>query len=125
MGDHIGRWIQPGEVELSGDNIVGGPGRFEWLFGHTGDTRDDVSSAAAALSDIGGSQHLPAVYRLKAFVSHKGPSVGCGHYVAHIRAAGEVGGEWVLFDDEKVVRADAASVAELKKFAYLYFFEKV
>ena len=78
---------------------------------------------ATAESDIGGSKELPASYRLKAFVSHKGPSVHSGHYVAHIRTGGQ--GEWVLFNDEKVVKADAESVADLRKFAYLYFFEKV
>lgn len=31
------------------------------------------------------STSLPARYRLKAFISHKGPSVHSGHYVAHIR----------------------------------------
>jgi ubiquitin carboxyl-terminal hydrolase 5/13 len=40
--------------------------------------------------------------------------------VAHIK----VNGEWVLFNDEKVVKADEESVSALKKLAYLYFFEK-
>jgi ubiquitin carboxyl-terminal hydrolase 5/13 len=34
-------------------------------------------------------------------------------------------GEWVLFNDEKVVSADEESVRELKKLAYLYVFERV
>ena len=50
------------------------------------------------------------------------------HYVAFIRKtipANEGGGEsWVLFNDEKVVRAQEA-VDEMKKFAYVYFFERV
>jgi ubiquitin carboxyl-terminal hydrolase 5/13 len=74
-------------------------------------------------SDVGGSRDLPASYRLKAFVSHKGPSVHSGHYVAHIRTGNQ--GEWVLFNDKKVVKADLESIAELRKLAYLYFFEKV
>ena len=41
--------------------------------------------------------------------------------MAHIRGAD---GAWVLFNDEKVVRADAESVRELKKLAYLYVFER-
>jgi len=32
---------------------------------------------------------------------------------------------WVLFNDEKVVRADEESVEKLKKLAYLYIFERV
>lgn len=58
---------------------------------------------------------------MKAFVSHKGPSVHSGHYVAHIK----VNDDWVLFNDEKVVKADAESVKNLKSLAYLYFFEKI
>jgi uncharacterized UBP type Zn finger protein len=52
-------------------------------------------------------------------VSHKGPSVHSGHYVAHIRK----GDDWILFNDEKVVKADAESVKTLKKLVYLYVFE--
>jgi ubiquitin carboxyl-terminal hydrolase 5/13 len=37
----------------------------------------------------------------------------------------EQGGDsWVLFNDEKVVRADADSVRALKPLAYLYVFER-
>jgi ubiquitin carboxyl-terminal hydrolase 5/13 len=95
----------------------------EWLFSHPDDAGDDAAEASAAppAPAVGGSARLPAKYRLKAFISHKGPSVHSGHYVAHIRA----GVEWLLFNDEKVVKADQESVAELKKLAYLYVFEKV
>lgn len=86
---------------------------------------DDAGAATSSSStppqpSIGGSSTLPANYRLKAFVSHKGPSVHSGHYVAHIR----VRDDWVLFNDEKVVKADNESVRELKKLAYLYIFER-
>ena len=59
-----------------------------------------------------------------AFISHKGPSVHSGHYVAHI-CKGGARGEWVLFNDEKVVKADAESVKDLKRLAYLYFFVRM
>ncbi|KAG1835835.1 hypothetical protein DFJ58DRAFT_867410 [Suillus subalutaceus] len=78
-----------------------------------------------------GSSRLPARYRLKAFISHKGPSVHSGHYVAHIRMprgdamdVDDAVGDWVLFNDEKVVRADETSVRDLKKLAYMYVFER-
>ncbi len=100
----------------------------EWLFSHPDDTGEDAPTGSApagqsqqAQSGPAGSSELPARYRLKAFISHKGPSVHSGHYVAHIRT--EEG--WVLFNDEKVVKADAESVRELKKLAYLYVFERV
>lgn len=102
----------------------------EWLFSHPddmGEVENDASPSAPPTSkpDPGGSSELPARYRLKAFISHKGPSVHSGHYVAHIRYDGPDGDEWVLFNDEKVVRADEESVAALKKLAYLYIFERL
>ena len=99
---------------------------MEWLFNHPDDSGEDVapsSSAAPPQQSIpGGSTTLPSRYRLKAFISHKGPSVHSGHYVAHIHFT-ERG--WVLFNDEKVVKADEESVRELKALAYLYVFERV
>lgn len=102
----------------------------EWLFSHPDDTGlDDITPASAvspltttATVSIGGTVALPAKYVLKAFISHKGPSVHSGHYVAHIKKEGE---GWVLFNDEKVVKADNESVKALKALAYLYVFERV
>lgn len=80
-----------------------------------------------------GSSTLPATYRLKAFISHKGPSVHSGHYVATVRQpqAGLRGAdgankedEWVLFNDEKVVRAAESGGEEMRSLAYLYIYER-
>ena len=102
----------------------------EWLFNHPDDTGEDAlpssrNTAAPQQVNYGGSSNLPAQYRLKAFISHKGFSVHSGHYVAHIRCDGKDSEEWVLFNDEKVVKADMESVNHLKKLAYLYVFERV
>ncbi|TCD66348.1 hypothetical protein EIP91_001452 [Steccherinum ochraceum] len=102
----------------------------DWLFSHPDDMGDEPTSGSDTPAQVnpgpGGSPSLPATYKLKAFISHKGPSVHSGHYVAHIRAPdpNSAGDSWVLFNDEKVVKADAESVKELKKLAYLYIFEK-
>ena len=47
------------------------------------------------------------------------------HYVAFVRKVlpGQSEPSWVLFNDEKVVKA--SDVQEMKKFAYLYFFTRV
>ena len=46
------------------------------------------------------------------------------HYVAFIRKQVPNEGEaWVLFNDEKVVKAEG-DVEEMKKFAYIYFFRR-
>ena len=49
----------------------------------------------------------------------------CSHYVAFIRKVieGDSGVNWVLYNDEKVVKA--VDVDEMKKFAYVYFFQRV
>ncbi|KAF6745188.1 hypothetical protein DFP72DRAFT_856734 [Ephemerocybe angulata] len=69
-----------------------------------------------ALAKLPGSTEVPVKYHLKVFISHKGLSVHSGHYVAHIHveAAGDCDEGWVLFNDEKVVKADRESVRELK-----------
>jgi len=120
---------------------------MDWIFSHPDDAGDDDSGAststAGASTSAGpskpqaGSASLPASYRLKAvrsqldllsltaqYVSHKGPSVHSGHYVAHVR---QQDGRWALFNDEKVVRADggAQSAAALAPLAYVYVFERV
>ncbi|KXN86253.1 Ubiquitin carboxyl-terminal hydrolase 14 [Leucoagaricus sp. SymC.cos] len=108
----------------------------EWLFSHPDNdgseippTSTSAPSSSSPTKTLPGTKEVPIRYRLRAFISHKGPSVYSGHYVAHIRkgnsGVGEAEGEWVLFNDEKVVRADDESVRELKKLAYLYVFEKV
>ncbi|KAJ3935880.1 MAG: ubiquitin carboxyl-terminal hydrolase 14 [Lentinula lateritia] len=119
----------------------------DWLFNHPDDIGDDNTGPAPTPQEtqpkpLTSSTSLPARYRLKAFISHKGPSVHSGHYVAHIRMhvfASSNGGKedvsmdldskeeerWVLFNDEKVVKADEESVNELKKLAYLYIFERI
>jgi len=81
----------------------------EWLFNHPDDTGEDSAPSSAStpqssLSAVGGTKDVLAKYRLKAFMSHKGPSVHSGHYVAHIRVGD--GDSWVMFDDEKMVRSD-------------------
>jgi len=101
----------------------------EWLFNHPDDSGEDAAPATTATPTSvvpipSGLTNVPAKYQLMAFISHKGPSVHSGHYVAHIRK-GVQGGEWVLFNDEKVVKADAESVRDLKRLAYLYFFVRM
>jgi len=76
----------------------------EWLFNHPDDSGEDAASAASGgeATPVGVSSltSVPARYRLVAFISHKGPSVHSGHYVAHIRKGAQ--GEWVLFNDERL-----------------------
>ncbi|GAA6016937.1 hypothetical protein JCM11491_006918 [Sporobolomyces phaffii] len=109
----------------------------EWLFSHPDDdgTIVESSSSSSTTTKSRGSSDLPARYRLKTFISHKGPSVHSGHYVSHVWTgqADETGqgrGSWVLFNDEKVVRAGPgqggeASASEWMEKAYVYLFERI
>jgi ubiquitin carboxyl-terminal hydrolase 5/13 len=97
----------------------------EWLFSHPDDMGEESApqaTEAVTPQSVGGSANLPANYRLKAFISHKGPSVHSGHYVATIR---EDDGSWVLFNDEKVVKAEGEGNDVMKSLAYLYIYERV
>ncbi|KAK2460221.1 hypothetical protein APHAL10511_007756 [Amanita phalloides] len=99
----------------------------DWLFNHPDDTGETTPAPSKQQKIYPGSSRLPARYRLKAFISHKGPSVHSGHYVAHIRIprVGGEDGDWVFFNDEKVVVADKTSAEDLKKLAYMYIFERI
>jgi ubiquitin carboxyl-terminal hydrolase 5/13 len=101
-----------------------------WLFENPDDTgttpEDDVEMVSPGgpteQEPIAGSSSLPAEYRLKAFISHKGPSVHSGHYVATIK---QEDGSWVLFNDEKVVKAEGDGNEVMKRLAYLYIYERM
>ncbi|PWZ02709.1 ubiquitinyl hydrolase [Testicularia cyperi] len=111
----------------------------------------DPSSSSPSTTVMPGSTNLPATYKLKSFISHKGPSVHSGHYVAHVRQPAndhdKEEDQWIFFNDEKVVKAplsslpspatlnadasdtqhtklDDVGVKGLSQQAYEYFFER-
>ncbi len=95
-----------------------------------GEEARPLAPTSASTPEVVGSSALPANYRLKAFISHKGPSVHSGHYVATIRQpqAGleaEKEDEWILFNDEKVVGAPLGGGDDMRSLAYLYVYERV
>ncbi|KAI1118484.1 ubiquitin carboxyl-terminal hydrolase 14 [Nemania sp. NC0429] len=101
----------------------------EWLFSHPddqGDFAEESTSAGEKRAAIpAGSADLPANFQLQSIVCHKGTSIHAGHYVAFIRKHldSTERPQWVLFNDEKVV--EAGDVEEMKKTAYVYFFNRV
>ncbi|KAL1846987.1 hypothetical protein VTK73DRAFT_167 [Phialemonium thermophilum] len=116
---------------------------LEWLFTHAEDPsiyveeeeeeqqQQQQQQPAPKAGDskatvLAGSSEVPALFRLQSIVCHKGTSIHAGHYVAFIRkhlGKGEDAENWVLFNDEKVVKV--VDVEEMKKFAYVYFFRRV
>ncbi|KAH8646629.1 ubiquitin carboxyl-terminal hydrolase 14 [Xylariales sp. PMI_506] len=99
----------------------------EWVFSHPddqGDFGEDATPPEAGGKTEAGSSALPAKFQLHSIVCHKGGSIHAGHYVAFIRKAIDTqASKWVLFNDEKVV--EAGDIEEMKKTAYVYFFNRV
>ena len=108
----------------------------DWIFNHMDEvstvTEESLAAAAAAQSAPPTVSPQPPVsrgeqalqfaspsngrYRLKAFISHMGPSTGSGHYVCHIKKKDR----WLIYNDEKV----AFSESPPRDLAYLYFYER-
>ncbi|KAJ3005839.1 UNVERIFIED_CONTAM: hypothetical protein HDU68_004382 [Siphonaria sp. JEL0065] len=93
---------------------------IDWLFSHSGDDMavDEVPPALSS-SSAGSEASSSPRYELIGFISHRGTSAHCGHYVAHVKK----GDQWVLFNDNKV-----AEVPEVEKAigeAYIYFFRSI
>lgn len=111
--------------ECSGDVMRA----VDWVFSHPddqGDFGEDTPAAPAAAKELPGSVDASPNFELQSIVCHKGASIHAGHYVAFIRKPIPAEGkekQWVLFNDEKVVKA--VDVDEMKKFAYIYFFRRV
>lgn len=107
---------------------------MEWLMQHMEDPDidDPITTTSAAdvqmtdadvgSRDIGNTDGF-AQYQVKAMVCHKGSSIHAGHYVAFIKKQVEGKEDWVLFNDEKVVRG--VDWQEASKTAYVYFFEQI
>ncbi|KAL8668902.1 MAG: hypothetical protein Q9168_006488 [Polycauliona sp. 1 TL-2023] len=98
----------------------------DWVFSHPDDQGEMEEESAPSDVDasgtsgekaVAGSSDLPAKFRLRSIVCHKGASIHAGHYVAFIRKQipAEGSESWVLYNDEKVVKA--MDVEEMKKFA--------
>lgn len=101
---------------------------LDWVFSHPddqGDFGEDAPAEAVMAKSLPGSSQNPAIFELDSIACHKGSSIHAGHYVAFIRKhipGGDAGRQWVLFNDEKVVKTE--EIEEMKKFAYVYFFRR-
>ncbi|KAI5284786.1 hypothetical protein KEM54_001072 [Ascosphaera aggregata] len=99
---------------------------IDWVFNHPDalgtDEEDDPGPEKAR--SLPGCSETPANFQLTSIICHKGTSVHAGHYVSFIRKELPDSPEptWILYNDEKVVRATDAD--EMKKHAYVYFFRR-
>ncbi|KAI8342975.1 hypothetical protein BC941DRAFT_410122 [Chlamydoabsidia padenii] len=88
---------------------------LDWLFNHPDDQGDD-NDGSPVDNVVAGDAHPPFNYRVKSFVSHKGTSIHCGHYVAHVYK----NGQWILFNDNKVAVSPSPPIGE----GYLYLLHR-
>ncbi|KAL1934665.1 hypothetical protein VTP01DRAFT_6847 [Rhizomucor pusillus] len=89
---------------------------LDWLFSHPDDNGEDAEPVSENNKTVPGDSTPPFDYTVKSFVSHKGTSVHCGHYVAHVYKDDQ----WVLFNDNKVAVSPKPPIGE----AYLYFLQR-
>ncbi|POS85123.1 hypothetical protein EPUL_001828 [Erysiphe pulchra] len=102
----------------------------EWLFNHP-DDQDEIeedfppNAEGENPKEIPGSNNLPMNFQLSSIICHKGASIHSGHYVAFIRKKDPENDllTWALYNDEKVMQAN--DIEEMKKFAYVYFFQRI
>ncbi|KAJ3123380.1 hypothetical protein HK100_011627 [Physocladia obscura] len=90
---------------------------IDWLFSHSG---EEMAIDEPVVPTISGSETSASPrYELIGFISHRGTSAHCGHYVAHIKK----GDQWVLFNDNKVAEVPDAEKAIGE--AYIYFYKSI
>ncbi|KAI9207417.1 uncharacterized protein BJ171DRAFT_492677 [Polychytrium aggregatum] len=90
----------------------------DWLFSHAGELDqpaqdEEMPSADRAVA----ADDRPANYRLVGFISHRGTSTGCGHYIAHIL---KEDGQWLIFNDNKVAKVPDIHKAVGEGYIYVY-----
>lgn len=125
--EQISQLIEMGFSENQATNALKAKGSveaaLEYLFTNSSLETEGNEPSLEMDSRQLGDPSLPALYRLKGIICHKGGSIHAGHYVAFIRVSQNDDEKWVLFNDEKVVKG--GEIEEMKKYAYVYFFERV
>lgn len=61
-------------------------------------------------------------YELVAFISHRGPSIHCGHYVAYRK---DNNGRWVLCNDVRLVYPKPEMIRDAASKAYIFFYKQM
>lgn len=90
---------------------------FDYLLSRSGQASDTNEN-----NSTGENQTRHTEYRLCAFISHRGSSVHCGHYIAHILDSSN---RWILCNDDKLAYIDdIPSVEEASSKAYILFYHR-
>merc|ERR1712125_299200 len=96
----------------------------DWLLSHSynqdgavGTTQRHTLTSSSSSSVVAQVEDGEGKYSLIGLVSHIGKNTQSGHYVAHLKKRGE----WIMFNDEHVVRSESPPI----KHAYLYLFHRL
>lgn len=97
---------------------------FDWIFSHLEDESPKLTS-----STINNLNFNNTKYQLNSFITHKGNSMFCGHYVVHLRdeemeMEGGKENPWVLYNDDKVAKAELDESFPIED-AYIYIYKKI
>ncbi|KAJ1815368.1 ubiquitin C-terminal hydrolase Ubp14 [Coemansia sp. RSA 2598] len=112
------------EKELA--NAGGDPNRaLDRLLNFDGDAGGEASDVAMASpantkANANDDSETASKFELTGFVSHKGSSVHCGHYIANVRQGLGSDTQWFLFNDSKVVLQTTPDPEQ----AYIFFFTR-
>lgn len=91
---------------------------FDWIFSHPSDESESSTVKQGESDPIS----FDSQYKLSSFITHKGSSVFCGHYVAHLK--NEQTGKWNLYNDEKVAESAMDDSFPIED-AYIYIYKKI
>jgi len=88
----------------------------DYLFSHENAEQEAAQTQIEEEQQGGGQEHLSGQtkYQLKAAIVHLGRNAHSGHYVAYVKKEGQ----WVLFNDEKVLASDQPAIE--KGYYYIY-----
>lgn len=89
---------------------------FDWALSHQDGQADEPQVHHSDSFKDGGSTK----YDLVSFISHKGPSVHCGHYIAHVLHPDLK--KWIMFNDDRVVLANPQPPRSSSQDAYVYIY---
>lgn len=101
------------------------PLSVEWVFSNMDDDGEIAGGNGVQPEKMYGINPFPnARYTLSAAICHKGNSVHSGHYVAFIKKNVDGKDQWVLYNDEKILLANAeSSMDEIERNGYIFLFQ--
>lgn len=90
---------------------------FDYALSHPEAVQQEEIHEPVVSEDLGRTK-----YELTAFISHKGPSIHCGHYVAYRK---DSSGRWILCNDAKLAYVPDDKILDAASTAYIFFYHRI